>query len=314
MNSQAYAAHPEPRRIPPRGWVIGVVVLALFAVAYGLVVREYQVEGNLTTSKQGQAPDDGILAMAQFADFDARTNTLTMRFQFEVVDQDLLDDGDRLQQGIRIIVYGDDGTHEVKFAAGEPIGNTEIQIGTSGEVYAYPLDKYEGFLSMTAETFQRGSEGLSETTGTLNVDMDVVGAVSGWDIRAGVELEDGFPFALMSLERSFSNRAFAVVLLAMALTVAVLASVAAIMTVTNRRRFEVALLTWNGALLFALPLLRSYLPGTPPIGAAIDIYLYLWIFVIAVSSLVLMLMAWSQQRKADLLEEHAKLEGASHAS
>lgn len=307
MVSNSHGAHPKPRRISKRGWVIAAISLVVFAVAYGVVVRAYQVEGNITTTQEGQGSEGGLLALAEFVDFDARTDTLTTRFQFEVVDQDLVDDGNRLTQGIRVIVYADDGTHETRYAAGEPIGNAEIEIGTTGEVYAYPLDKYDGIISIVAETFQRGSGGVNETTGTLDVDFMVQGAVSGWDINANVNFDDGIPFTLVSLERSFSNKAFAVVLLAMAMTVAILASIAAILTVTNRRRFEVALLTWNGALLFALPLLRNYLPGSPPIGAAIDIYLYLWIFLIAVSSLVLMLIAWAEQRKQDLIEERAKL-------
>jgi hypothetical protein len=96
----------------------------------------------------------------------------------------------------------------------------------------------------------------------------------------------------------------------MAITVSVLAFIAAILTLTNRRRFEVALLTWNGALLFALPLLRNYLPGSPPIGAAIDIYVYLWVILFAVVSLVFMVIAWAEQRKADLVEERSKIAGA----
>lgn len=310
MRSQSHAAHPEPRTISKRGWIIVVVTLVLFASAYGLVVRAYQVEGNLTTTDQSQLTDSGFLAVAEPIDFDARTDTLTVRFQFDVTDPDLIDDGDRLTQGIRVIVYSVDGTHDVRFPAGEPIGNAEIEIGTSGEVYAYPLDKYDGFVSVAAETYERGTGGVNETTGSLPVDFEIEGSVSGWDIKADVNTTEGFPITLLKLERSFSNRAFAVVLLAMAMTVAILASIAAILTVTNRRRFEVALLTWNGALLFALPLLRNYLPGSPPIGAAIDIYLYLWVFVIAVGSLVLMLIAWSEQRKADLLEERAKLAGS----
>ena len=100
----------------------------------------------------------------------------------------------------------------------------------------------------------------------------------------------------------------------MAISVVVLALIASLMTVTNRRKFEVALLTWNGAILFALPLLRTYLPGSPPIGAAMDIYLYLWTFVLAVSSLVLMVVAWSEQRKAEIIIEHEQLHGARHGA
>ena len=64
---------------------------------------------------------------------------------------------------------------------------------------------------------------------------------------------------------------------------------------SNRRKAEVALLSWSAALLFALPLLRTYLPGAPPIGAAIDIYIYLWVIVIAVISAMLSVIAWVRQ-------------------
>ena len=303
------AAHPRPRRVSTRGIVISLVSLLVFFIAYGLVVRAYQVEGDLTTTSSSAVDQPDILSIAEPVDFDARTDTLTMRFQFLVSNPDLLDDGNRLNQGIRVTIFAADGTHEVRFAKGEPIGYAEEEIGTSGEVSAYPLDSHNGFTSMLVETFERGSGGINETTGTLTSSLDVDGSVSGWDIKASITDEDGVPIALINLDRAFSTKAFAVVLLGMAITVAVLAFIAALLTVTNRRRFEVALLTWNGAILFALPLLRNYLPGSPPIGAAMDIYLYLWVFVFAVISLVLMLIAWSGQRKGDLLEEHAKLGG-----
>lgn len=310
MTESSYAAHPGPRRVSNKGLLIAIASLLVFGVIYAIVVREYQVEGNLTVTDQSTATDAGFLVVADPIDFDARTDTLSVRFEFDVTDSDLLDDGNRLAQGIRVIVYGADGTHEVKFPEGEPIGNAEIDMGVSGEVYSYPLDKYTGFIAVAAETFERGTGGVSETTGTVPVALNVAGSISGWDLKAAVIEEADNPIAIVNLQRAFSTRAFAVVLLAMAATVAVLALIAALMTVTNRRRFEVALLTWNGAILFSLPLLRTYLPGSPPIGAAMDIYVYLWIFVFAVISLVLMLIAWSEQRKADLIEERAKL-GAS---
>lgn len=308
MSGNSHAAHPEPRRFSHRGAVVAVVSLIVFAFVYTLVVREYQVEGDLQARQSGESSDTGFLVVAKPIDLDARTGDLTVQLEFDVTDKDLLDDGDRLAQGIRVIVYGVDGTHEVKFAQGEPIGNARIDVGVSGEVYSYPLDTYTGFIAVAAETFERGTGGVNETTGTLQPALNIAGAISGWDISAKVLDSEEPPIAFLDVDRAFSTKAFAVVLVAMAITVVILAMIAALLTVTNRRRFEVALLTWNGALLFALPLLRNYLPGSPPIGAAMDIYVYLWVFVFAVISLVLMLIAWAQQRKADLIEERDKLE------
>jgi len=50
------------------------------------------------------------------------------------------------------------------------------------------------------------------------------------------------------------------------------------------------------SLLFALPLLRSYLPNSPPIGAAIDIYIYLWVIIMAMLAAVLIIIATIMQR------------------
>jgi len=308
MGANLLPAHPKPRRFSSRGVVIALVSILAFAVVYGLVVREYEVEGGITTN-DSTVTDPGFLAVAKPTDFDARTGTLTVTFEFDVTDPELLDDGDRLAEGIRVVIYAADGTHDLKFPEGEPIGNAEIDVGLAGQVYAYPLDTYAGFFALAVETYERQAGGINETTGTVTSALDVDTSISGWDIKATLMQEGEYPTAFLDLRRAFSTKAFALVLVAMAISVVVLAFIAAVLTVTNRRRFEVALLTWNGALLFALPLLRNYLPGSPPIGAALDIYVYLWVFVFAVTSLVLMLIAWSQQRKADLLEEHAKLEG-----
>jgi hypothetical protein len=307
MGETLLPAHPKPRRFSTRGVVITLVSLLAFAIVYGLVVRAYQVEGGITTSEL-TVQDPGFLAVAKPTEFDARTGTLSVTFEFDVTDPDLLDDGNRLAEGIRVVIYAGDGTHDIKFPEGEPIGNAQIDVGLSGQVYKYPLDTYTGFFAIAVETYERQAGGINETTGTVRAGLDVDSSISGWEIEATLAQEGGYPTALIDLRRAFSTKVFAVVLVAMAISVVILAFIAAVLTVTNRRRFEVALLTWNGALLFALPLLRNYLPGSPPIGAAMDMYIYLWVFVFAVTSLTLMVIAWSQQRKADLVEERAKLE------
>lgn len=309
MAEDLLPAHPRPRPVSRRGLTTGFVALLVFGFVYGLVVREYQVEGNLTTQVEVEVPDPDIAMVAEPVDFDARTNTVSVRLRSDVLDSALVDDGVRLNQGVRITVNGADGSHEFRFPQGEQIGNIEVDLGTSGEIYAYPLDSHEGFIALLVETYERGTGGINETTGQLSASLEMAGAIGGWDISADLTEIAGLPVAELTLTRSFSNRAFAFVLVMMAASVVVLALIASLFTVTNRRRFEVALLTWNGAILFALPLLRTYLPGSPPIGAAMDIYLYLWLFVIAVISLVLMLTSWSQQRKSELLEEQAKLGG-----
>ncbi|MEY2990292.1 MAG: hypothetical protein RLZZ163_1208 [Actinomycetota bacterium] len=300
----ALAAHPRPRRLTRRGVTVGLVLIAVFALAYFLVARAYQIEGGSVALVTGEQVDPDISILASPVDFDARTATLTMRFEFSSYSDDLVDEGNRLKQGVRVTIGANDGIQEFHFAQGEPMGFAEAEVGVDGEIYAYPFDKYQGFVGILTETFKRGAGGVNETTGQLTSTLAFQGAIGGWDFSSDTYVGgDASPFADITLTRAFSSKAFAFVLLAMAASVAVLVLIVALLSFTYRRRFEVALLTWNGAVLFSLPLLRTYLPGNPPIGAAIDIYLYLWLFVISVTSIVLLIIAWSEQKKAELLEE-----------
>ena len=77
---------------------------------------------------------------------------------------------------------------------------------------------------------------------------------------------------------------------------------------------EAALLGWSAALLFALPLLRTYLPNSPPIGAAIDVFIYLWVIVAAVLACVFLLCAWIGQSRDSLRQGQAAQERPDHAS
>lgn len=314
MSDYLHVVQPAPRPVSRRGLALAVVILLLFSLVYVLVIRAYQVEGDLAATDRQTTRSVDVVVTAEPVDFDARTNELNTRFRFDIVNPALLDEGVRLSQGIRVTFSGVDGPDEVRYAQGEPIGNAELALGTSGEIYAYPFDSHDGFVAVAVETFERGAGGVNETTGQLASSLVIEGSVSGWDINADLTDLQGFPLATLTLKRAFSNQAFAIVLILMAISVVVLALITSLMTVTNRREFEAALLTWNGAILFALPLLRTYLPGSPPIGAAIDIYLYLWTFVVAVGSLVLMVVAWSEQRKADLLHGSAHATGSPHGS
>ena len=104
---------------------------------------------------------------------------------------------------------------------------------------------------------------------------------------------------------------FALLILGMVAVLAVFALCVSLLVVTNRRRVEGALLGWTASLLFALPLLRTYMPNSPPVGAAIDAYLYLWVIVAAVAACVIVVVAWMRQARRVLVGEWAAREAES---
>jgi hypothetical protein len=110
----------------------------------------------------------------------------------------------------------------------------------------------------------------------------------------------------ITFSRAFSTQVFALLILCLVVVLSVLALIVGLLVQTNRRRAEATLMSWAAALLFALPLLRNYMPNAPPIGAAIDVYVYLWVIVMAVLALVLIVLAWIRQRGAELRVESSQ--------
>ncbi len=52
------------------------------------------------------------------------------------------------------------------------------------------------------------------------------------------------------------------------------------------------------AVAFALPVLRNALPGAPPLGVRLDMFVFLWAELAAVIALGLLVFSWARERQA----------------
>jgi hypothetical protein len=200
----------------------------------------------------------------------------------------------------------------VKYLAGDSVGRVEGTVGVDGEIAAYPFDSYGGTVLISADTYGKGTDGSLTSTGVLPVGLQGTGGINGWD--TGLQLEPGMvdgAFGSFELNRAFSTQVFALLILTMVTVLAVIALWVSLLVITNRRRVEAALLGWTASLLFALPLLRTYLPNSPPVGAAIDVYLYLWVIVAAVAASVIVVVAWISQTRRVLRNEIASVDASA---
>ena len=66
----------------------------------------------------------------------------------------------------------------------------------------------------------------------------------------------------------------------------------AITVYRGRRRVEASFMSWMGAMLFATIPLRTFLPGSPPIGSWIDFLIVLWVIVGLIGGLAIYVAAW----------------------
>ena len=305
-----------PRRMSARGLAALVLIAALLAGAYIFVLTNYTAEGgSKVTGGLGPTDARGLIVTIEPTAIDPLKGVATMQYTFTAVGEDLVDLHQHLKQNVRILITSASGVQEVKYATGDAVGRIDGQVPIDGELALYPLDRYSSLLTVSADTFAVGTDASVATTGTVLVGMQAVGGVNGWDssLTLPTSLTDE-PLAALEFSRAFSTQVFAVVLLAMVVVLAGFALFVSILVITRRRRMEAALLGWSAALLFALPLLRTYLPNSPPIGAAIDVYIYLWVILAAVLACVFLLCAWIGQSRDALHQGQGTPRGPGHAA
>ena len=86
--------------------------------------------------------------------------------------------------------------------------------------------------------------------------------------------------------------AFGLLLLAVLITLAVVALFLVVNTFRGRRKVEPAFLAWIAAMHFATIPIRTFLPGSPPPGSWVDIAVVLWVIVALGTALAFGVGTW----------------------
>lgn len=291
-----------PRRVSPRGWLLIVGLALVVGLAWSFVVTQYNAEGGLQERGERADASASLLVTVEPLAVDAVRNTALLHFAVTSQGRTLVDSDARLLQNVRIVVDSMGGTTEAKFLAGDRLGQFQATVDIDGEVANYPFDRHTGDAWVSADTYAKAPDGSLASTGPVTVALQGTGGVNGWDtvMTIAPTIVDT-AIAEFEFKRAFSTQAFALLILVTAITLSVFALIIGILTLTRRRHVEGPLLSWTAALLFALPLLRNYMPNSPPVGAAIDVYAYLWAIIAAALASVLVIVGWITQRRDELL-------------
>jgi hypothetical protein len=290
-------------------WIIGVIA-AVVVVLYAVAISLYSSEGRLTVTGGLQATsDEGLIVTLEPRIVDPEVGSASIHLSMDDAGAALIDEDGFLTVGLRLGVVGADGAAEIRIPAGELLGEGDVVIALDGDVSSYPFDVHSGEVFISAETYTGNADG-SVTAGTrVPIALQAEGGVSGWTTTANLPMGfEDYAVGSFTFTRAFSTQVFAVLLVTLFMIVALTALVVGILVVSNRRRMEVTLLSWCAALLFALPVLRNNLPNAPPIGATIDIFVFLWAIVMTAMALVLLVVGWVRQKRAELELEHAATE------
>lgn len=295
---------PHPRKLSKRGWALVAVIAAIVTLTYSLVVFFYSAEGRKTFTDTESNARSGVLIVIEPESVIPVEGSAVYRFTLSSADTSIEDEMGRAADNLRLTVSGPDGSQEIRIPQGAAVGRAEFTLGISGELASYPFDTYEATYFLNVDTYDREAGGVNITRDSIPVTIQAAGAVNGWDSAITVQ-NSTLPSGIVEVgfSRAFSTQLFAIVLIGLAFFVSALALLISMLVYSNRRKIEVALLAWSGGLLFALPLLRNYLPGGPPIGAAIDIYVFLWAIVMAFLGVFFIAIAWINQKGAELEAE-----------
>ncbi len=291
----------RPRPLSHRTWVrLGVIALVV-ALLYALVAFFYNSEGGVTYGSQPETLDVGVTAAVDPVAVNAQTNIVSLQMTFGTLG-DLADANGRLTKNLRIVVDSWTGSKELKFPMGTVLSPSNVDLGLTGELAQYPFDTHEGGGFISADTYEKNADGSLTSIDTVPVSINVTNGVNGWDTTVDVEQPPASTSFDLTFTRAFSTQVFALMLLVLAVMLAAATVIVAFLVASQRRRAEIGLMSWTAALLFALPALRTFMPNSPPIGAAIDMYVYLWVMAGAIAAAIIMIVSWVRQSGRLLIE------------
>jgi hypothetical protein len=288
----------EPLPQTRRGWIGLVITGILFAIAFFLVVRFYDAEGGSSVQGGlGESAESGIILSIEPDSIDPNTNVSELHLSFGAEGSEYVGTDGRLLDNLRITIATTDGLDEIKFPAGTVLSEHVVDVRLDGEEATYPFDTHAGYALFMADTYERKSDGSITSNAAVPIGIQAGGGVNGWNTAFTLPTDFAENQAVsVEFTRAFSTKIFAILIIVIAGILALLSLTTAALVWADRRPAEAALLGWTGALLFALPLLRTYLPNAPPFGASIDMYAYLWFILAAGAAAIMVVLGWNHQR------------------
>jgi hypothetical protein len=182
-----------------------------------------------------------------------------------------------------------------------PVGKAPAQVSTTIEAHGdpgnWPFDTYKTEV-IAADVFTGSGQNREKSPARL----EATGKLDGWDatVTRVHDPSDSNPDVqddvIITLKRAKGPLIFDIGICLVLIALPVLALWVAIPVALGRTSFLPPMVTWYGAMLFAIVPLRNILPGSPPYGSWIDQAVVLWVLIGLVTAMALFLSGWWQQR------------------
>jgi hypothetical protein len=282
-------------RRPPRRLAVVSAILIAAAVGYLLLLYHFRVYETPLEQYFGATKDQtAVRIYVEPISIDAHNRSMHAHVRL-IADRALREQLVAAPKSSLFLILGQgDTAREIEFPANQPIPTATVDLDlTGGNVANYPFDTYRADVSV--QCFANALPPAADAK-ALPVEVDVWEAVLGFQLET-TEQPGNYPSEVrlrFDIYRSGGFSLFAlaaygamVVLGCAALTIGILAFI-------QVRRPDAPFVGALGAIVFALPTLRSTLPGNPPLGVRADMLIFLWTEIAAVIAVALFVSTWAR--------------------
>ncbi len=279
-----------------RGRALAIVLIAALVLVYVVVVALYAVNerfANVVGCTEDPPADAVLLSLTAEsvnASSDRIVGNLTV-LSFGPVGSA---DTSLLSEPLTILVSDTDGPRSFTIAQDEIPSPQSLNFITDGYIERWPFDSHS--VDVAIVSLQGEGDDMTAIPTLLCGSAHVPGWTFSSEEVAGTDevVVDGEQVTQVRITatRSVATVAFGIVILGLMAVLPVLGLTVAIVAYRGIRKVEATLMSWMAAMLFATIPLRTFLPGSPPIGSWVDYLVVLWVVAGLVLGLVIYVLAW----------------------
>jgi hypothetical protein len=280
----------QPRSQKMRLLALGMFLIALTA-GYLHVVRHFRIT-ELPRERHFGSPGTVKPAGEVYLEpigIDALNEAMQMRAYLSPSISDSKNARTASDRDLTLLVTHDETVEEVKLAAADHLATSTFEVDLNkGNVTHYPLDAYQARFDVQL------LEGKSSLK--LPVRVTMWEGVLGYNLHTTSQPgSDPYDVELTTaITRSGAFALFALCAYGAMIMLACCALAIGILTFIDVRRPEATLVGALAAIVFALPVVRNALPGSPPLGVEADLWVFLWTELAAVLALALQVFKWAK--------------------
>lgn len=284
------------RRSRRRGRAIAIALVAVLVAVYVVVVALYALSeraANIEGCTEGP-PADAVLLSITPESVNAASDRIVANLTVLSFGPIGSADTSLLSEPLTILVSDTDGPRSFTIAQDEIPSPQSLNFITDGYVERWPFDSHS--VDVAILSLQGEGEDMTAIPTLLCGSAHVPGWTFSSEEVAGTDeiVVDGEPVTQIRVTatRSGATVAFGIVILGLMAVLPILGLTVAIVAYRGIRKVEATLMSWMAAMLFATIPLRTFLPGSPPIGSWVDYLVVLWVVAGLVLGLVIYVLAW----------------------